>query len=122
MSILTVESVRGVGILVAPMVLACFRARAGRGRVPLGGETRDGAAAAALIADCSACHCRPGCRTLYLRFERLRGQRDLAALRVSLAWRITAGEGVIWVSGAETWWIVSTICSSASTCLLIGAK
>ena len=98
-----------MGILAAPMALACPRSRVGRGHVPLGGATRAGAAAAALSADCSARHCRPGCRTLYLRFERLSGKQDLAALRALLAWCITAGKGVIWGSGADTWWIVSTI-------------
>ena len=121
MSILAVVSVRGVGNLAAPMALACSRARVGRGRVPLGGGTRSGAAAAALSADCSARHFRLGCSALNLRLERLSGQRDLAASRAPLVWCITAGEGVIWGSGADTCF-VSTICSSASTCIVSGEK
>ena len=120
-SILTVESVRGVGTLAAPMILACSCARVGRGRVPLGGGTMAGASAATLSADCSALHCRLDCRALYLRLEWLRGQQDLAASHAPLVWCITAVEGVIWGSGADTYF-VSTICSSASTCLLSGAK
>ena len=65
MSILAVESVRGVEILAAPMSLACSPARDVRVRLPLGGVTRSGAVAADLSADCSARHCRPSCRTLY---------------------------------------------------------
>ena len=120
MSILAFESIRGVGILATPMALAWSCSRAGRGRVLPSGATKAGSASAALSADCSARHCRPGCRTLYLRFERPRGQRDLAALRAPLAWCITAGEGVIWGLGAKKWWIVSTIWASDSTCLVSG--
>ena len=101
------------------MALACSRARVGRGRVPLDGGTMDEAAASALSADCSAHHCRLGCRDLYLCLERLRGQRYLAASRAQLVWCITAGKGVIWVLGDDTCF-VSTICSSASTCLVSG--
>ena len=95
MSILAVESVRGVGTLAAPMALACSHARMGRRRVPLGGGTRAGADAAALSDDCSARYCRLGCRALYLRLERLSGQRDLTPSRAPMVWCITEREGVI---------------------------
>ena len=105
----------------APMALACSPARAGCGRVPLGGATRAESAAAALSADCSACHCRPDCRIFYSRLERLHGQRDLDASRAPLVWCIMAGEGVIWGSGAGSCFVLK-ICSSASTCMVSGEK
>ena len=116
-SIPAVESIRGVGALAAPMALACSCARVVYRRVPLGGGTRDGAAAAALSADRSDRHCRLGCRYLYLRLEWIHGKQDLAASRAPLVWC----EGLIWGSGDDTCF-VSTIFSSASTCLVSGAK
>ena len=66
-SILGFESVKGVGILEAPMALAFHRSRDSRRRVPLDGATTAEAADDALSADFSARHCRPGCRNLYSR-------------------------------------------------------
>ena len=60
-----------------------------------GGGTRAGADAAALSDDCSARYCRLGCRALYLRLERLSGQRDFTPLRAPMVWCITEREGVI---------------------------
>ena len=64
-SFLDFESGRGVGILAAPMALACSNTRAGLRRALLGDAMRSGSAASTLGADCSALHCRPGCSTLH---------------------------------------------------------
>ena len=82
MIILAFEGVRGVGILAAPMGLACSHSKAGCGRVPLGGSTRAGASATALSTDCYDCHCMPGCRTLYSQ------KKDS---QLSVLWRTRGG-------------------------------
>ena len=48
--------------------------------------------------------------------------KGICLLRTPLAWCIAVGEGVIWGLGANTWWVVSTIWSSASTWLVSRAK